>query len=93
MVIRRASWPRTNAELRRQFEWALGEAQQGRSRTHLSLSIDVQDALLEIMVATPVVSAELIAAAQSAFADQLASGVAKSAVLARASGADPESWG
>ncbi|MEV0544320.1 hypothetical protein [Nocardia salmonicida] len=68
----RSSGPRTDAELRRQLEWALGEAQQGRGRTHLSLNSDVQDGLLEIMDATPDVSADLIAAAQSAFADQLA---------------------
>lgn len=63
----RSSGPRTDAELGRQFEWALGEAQQGRGRTYLSLNSDVQDALLEIMDATPDVSADLIAAAQSAF--------------------------
>ncbi|MFC9663946.1 hypothetical protein ACFVJ5_27200 [Nocardia sp. NPDC127606] len=74
--------------LRRQFEWALGEAQQGRGRAHLSLNSDVKDVLLEIMDATLVVSADRIAAAQSAFADQLAGGTveARRAVQTRTNG-------
>ncbi|MFC4373367.1 hypothetical protein ACFO5K_04580 [Nocardia halotolerans] len=68
----------TDAELRRQFEWALAEAQQGRGRTDLSLDDQVQEALLEIMDATPSVPPELIDKARSVFADQLAGAVGPS---------------
>ncbi|MFD3594280.1 hypothetical protein ACFWU5_16255 [Nocardia sp. NPDC058640] len=71
-MIPHSTTPLTDAELRRQFEWALAEAQQGRGRTGLSLDGQVQEALLNIMDATPSVPADLIDKARSAFADQLA---------------------
>lgn len=71
-MIPHSTTPLTDAELRRQFEWALGEALQGRSRTELALSGEVQDALLTIMDASPDVPDSLIDAARSAFAAQRA---------------------
>ncbi len=71
MIPHRAT-PRTDAELRRQFDWALEQALQGHCRTGLDLDGRVQDALLAIMDATPNPPAALIEGARSAFADQIA---------------------